>query len=162
MGCSLNRSVAEELTVAYAARKLDARSQADFERHLEVCGSCRELVAQQRALWSVLDEWQPVAVSPDFNQKLAQRLAQTQRGGWRQRLFGTLSWRPLIPGAAACAVLLFAFLLKNEDRAVTPAPASQPSARIEQQVEHALDDMDMLNEIGVDVANVKPGPSQKI
>jgi len=162
MGCSLNKSVAEELIVAYAARTLDAHTEADFERHLDSCARCRELAAQQRAVWSVLEEWHPLPVSPDFDRKLAQRIAHTKPSGWWLHLFRIWSWRPLVPVAAACTVLLFAFFLKNDDRASAPAPASQSRVRIEQQVEHALDDMDMLKQIGVDVSGVKPRSSQKI
>jgi len=162
MGCSLKKSVAEELIVAYAARMLDAHAEAAFERHLESCAGCRELAAQQRAVWSVLEEWHPLPVSPDFDRKLAQRIEHTKQSGWGQNLFRTWGWRPLIPLAAACIVLLFAFLLKDNDRASPPAPANQPRVRIEQQVEHALDDMDMLKQIGVDVSSVKPRSSQKI
>jgi len=160
MGCPLKKSVAEELIVAYAARTLNAHAEADFERHLESCAVCRELAAQQRAVWSVLEEWHPLPVSPDFDVKLAQRIEHTKQSGWWQfRMWG---WRPLIPLAATCTVLLFAFLLKDDDRASAPAPANQPRVRIEQQVEHALDDMDMLKQIGVDVSSVKPRSSQKI
>ena len=34
--------------------------------------------------------------------------------------------------------------------------------RIEQQVEHELDDMDMLKQIGMDVSSAKPGTALKI
>jgi len=162
MGCSLKKSVAEELIVAYAARTLSADLEADFERHLETCAGCRELVAQQRAVWSLLDEWHPLPVSPDFDHQLARRVARAGQSPWWHRRFGRWGWRPLIPVAAACTVLLFAFLLKEDDHAVAPGPGSQPQVRIEQQVEHALDDMDMLKQIGVDVSSAKPGPARKI
>jgi len=162
MGCSLKKSVAEDLIVAYTARTLSADVQADFERHLETCAGCQELVAQQRAVWSLLEEWRPLPVSPDFDRQLARRVARAGQSGWWSGRLGSWSWRPLIPAAAACAVLLFAFLLKEDDHAVAPGPRSQTQVRIEQQVEHALDDMDMLKQIGVGVASAQPGPSQKI
>ena len=162
MGCSLERSVAEELIVAYAARTLDPAQEAEFAAHLELCGDCRESAAQQRALWSVLDEWHPLPVSTDFDQRLAQRIASAQETNWWRRLVSNWSWRPAIPVAAACAVLVFAFLLKDSDRLRPPAAQSPAPLRIEQQVEHALDDMDLLKQIGVDVSSAKPGTSQKI
>ena len=162
MGCSLEKSVAEELIVAYAARTLDPEREAEFARHLETCGSCREMAAQQRALWSVLEEWHPLPVSPDFDQRLAQRIASASGSTLWRRLVSNWGWRPAIPVAAACAVLVFAFLLKDSDRVRTPAAQSPAPLRIEQQVEHALDDMDLLKQIGVDVSSAKPGTSQKI
>jgi len=162
MGCPLERSVAEELIVAYAARTLDPEQEAEFERHLETCTNCRELAVQQRALWSVLDEWRPLPVSADFDQRLAQSIASTSGSNWWRGLVSNWGWRPAIPVAAACAVLVFAFLLKDNDRLRAPAAESPGPLHIEQQVEHALDDMDLLRQIGVDVSNVKPGTSQKI
>jgi hypothetical protein len=162
MGCWLDKSVAEELIVSYAARTLSADAQVDFERHLEACSSCRELAEQQRAVWSLLEEWHPLPVSTDFDQKVAHHVANAGRHGWWRGYFGSWSWRPLIPIAAACTVLLFAFLLKEDDHGNGPAPANQLPVQIEQQVEHALDDMDMLKQIGVDVSSAKPGRSQKI
>jgi len=82
MGCSLKKSVAEELIVAYAARTLSADLEADFERHLETCAGCRELVAQQRAVWSLLDEWHPLPVSPDFDRKVFERIAVARSRRW--------------------------------------------------------------------------------
>ncbi len=117
---------------------------------------------QQRAVWSLLEEWQPLAVSPDFDRQLARRVARAGQSGWWHGRFGSWSWRPLIPVVAACTVLLFAFLLKKDNHAVAPGPGNQPQMRIEQQVEHALDDMDMLKQIGVDVSSAKPGSSRKI
>lgn len=162
MGCSLDKSVAEELIVAYAARRLSADAQIEFERHLETCAGCREQAARQGAVWSLLEEWHPLPVSPDFEQKVARRVAQAGRNGWWHGRLGSWSRRPLISVAAACAVLLLAFLLKENDHAHAPGPANQPQLRIEQQVEHALDDMDMLKQIDVDASSAKPGPARKI
>src|SRR5579864_7765405 len=146
MGCSLKRSVAQERIIGYAARTLQPDVEAEFERHLETCGHCREAAAQQRTVWTVLEEWQPLPVSPDFDRKLLERIARTEEAGPLGRLFANWSWRSLITVAAACAVLVFAFWLKDDDSTSAPASANQPTVEIEQQVEHALDDMDMLKQ----------------
>ena len=62
MGCSLDKSVAEELVIAYAARTLDPAAEADYERHLSLCAGCRELADQQRTVWSALEEWRALPV----------------------------------------------------------------------------------------------------
>jgi len=162
MGCSLKRGVAQELIVAYAARTLDPDVEAEFERHWETCAGCREAAAQQRAVWTLLEEWQPLPVSSDFDRKLADRIAHSEATHPIGRLFASWSWRPLIPISAACAVLVFAFWLKDDDSTGAPAPANQPTVEIEQRVEHALDDMDMLKQIGVDVSSAKPHSTRKI
>ncbi len=162
MGCLLGRSVAEELVIAYTARTLDPGATTDFERHLESCAHCRDLADQQRAVWSALGEWRALPVSPDFDRKLTERIARNQQAGSWRRLFSNWTWRPLLPVAAACTVLMFAFLLKDEDRAGVPQSENQSRVQIEQQVEHALDDMDMLKQIGVDGSTEPNRSSQKI
>jgi anti-sigma-K factor RskA len=162
MGCGLKKSLAEELIVGYAARTLDAEAQAEFERHLQSCANCRELAARQCEVWSALEEWHPPAASPEFEQNLANRIRAGKRDGTWARRLGISSWRPLIPAAAACAVLLVAFLLKYNSRASAPASGTEPQTRIEQQVEHELDDLDMLKQIGMEVSSTKAGSPRKI
>ena len=159
--CSFAESVAEELIIGYTARTLDPDTAIAFERHLKLCSRCRRLSAQQRAVWSALDAWQLNAVSADFDQRLAQRIADSRRLLPRLSAFARWIWRPALP-LAICAALAGLFLLRD-GRTGTRAVEIRSSARIEQQVEHALDDMDMLKQIGADV-NVDHAstPSRKI
>jgi hypothetical protein len=53
--------------------------------------------------------------------------------------------RALLP-VAACAAIAALLLLRQPGS--IPAPAPQPALQIE-QVQHALDDMDVLNQLGV-------------
>jgi hypothetical protein len=72
--------------------------------------------------------------------------------------------RPLIPVlavGAAVAALAGAFLLKDGVPVQQP-PEAASKATIELQVEHALDDMDLLKQIGIDVASETPRAAQKI
>ncbi len=156
MECPSKKGQAAEFIVAYVARTLDAGTAADFQRHLAACAACRELTTRQQAVWSALDEWQPAPVSPGFDEQLLRRVEQQQpalRRWWTGLLSPQWSWRPVLPLAAACAVLVIAFLLKDSDRPAPAPAAGQPNARIEQQVEHALDDMDMLRQLGVESAS---------
>ncbi len=139
MDCPGGSEEGSELAVSYIAGKLDARDAAAFELHLRGCPQCRCTTAEQQAVWSALDEWEPAPVSSGFDQKLFERLAEQRPISWRLRL----DWRSAIPAAAACAVLAAAFLAKQP--VITPA---QPTVRIE-QVEGALDDMDLLNRLDV-------------
>jgi anti-sigma factor RsiW len=160
IGCSLKNGEAAELVVGYTARTLDPKTEAEFEQHLEACESCRELFVRQQAVWSALDTWRTPEVSQDFDQKLFQRIAEQEQASWWRRLARPgWSWAPALPVAAACAVLAAAFFLK--DPSATHVSQSQARPRIEQQVERALDDMDMLSRIGVDAVE-GPSSSQKI
>jgi hypothetical protein len=151
MECS-SRQAAERI-VAYHAGTLDPQAEAAFEWHLKACAICRQLSAAQQAVWSALDIWQPLPISPDFDQKLFRRIAAEERLRWWQRLSPVrLSWRPAVSLAVACAALLVAFLLRTP--ASVPTPPAPPQAKFQiEQVEHALDDMDMLKQIGVETTH---------
>jgi anti-sigma-K factor RskA len=158
--CPLVIGKSAELIVGYGARTLTPDEEAAFESHMLTCQDCRELAAVQRELWSALDEWTPVAVSPNFDEKLFERIRAEERGAWRGLWLGNWSWRPAMPVAAACAILVAAFLVKSP--APTAAPqAIQPQVQI-QQVEQALDDIEMLTTLGVEGQLEKPGASEKI
>jgi anti-sigma-K factor RskA len=148
--------------VAYVARTLDSGSEAAFERHLESCASCREMVAAQRAVWSALEALPALPVSSNFDSRLYQRIAEEEQSGWWRRLFQAgWSWRPAMPVAAACAVLAVAFLVKNSGPSILPQQQAQPQLQIE-QVERALDDMDMLKQAGVEFALDKNTPRERM
>jgi anti-sigma-K factor RskA len=166
MECPKNGDGAE-LIVAYAAGTLDSGDQAAFERHVESCASCRQMAAAQQAVWSALDELSPLPVSSNFDAKLYQRIAQEQqsafwqRGRWQRWFQAEWSWRPAMPVAAACVVLIVAFLVKNSGPAISPQDQAQPKLQIE-QVERALDDMDMLRQAGVEFTLEKITPREQI
>ena len=151
MQCPSGSKEGSGLAISYIAGKLDPDAAAAFEQHLQVCLECRRIAAEQRAVWSALDGWEPEAVSSSFDQKLLERLAEQRKTAWRLQF----RWRSVLPVAAACAVLAAALVVKQP----MLAPA-QPSVRIE-QVEHALDDMDLLNRLDVQ-APAKPVPSEHI
>ena len=161
MDCPQRNSDGVELIIAYGARTLDPANEAAFERHLEVCASCREMAAEQRTVWSALDELTPLPVSSNFDAKLYQRIAEEEQYTWWQRLFrANWSWRPAMPVAAACAVLIVALLVKNSGPTVVPQQSAQPNLQIE-QVQRALDDMDMLKQVG-EAALEKSPPQERI
>ena len=54
---------------------LEPEVHIELERHISACGTCREMAAQQRAVWDALDHWQPALVSDDFNDRLYRRIA---------------------------------------------------------------------------------------
>jgi anti-sigma factor RsiW len=162
MECPLENSSGAELMVAYGAGALSPETEAALETHLAVCVKCREMAAAQKAVWSALDVWTPVPVSANFDQQLYQRIAAEERGAWWRRLFrANWSWRPAMPVAAACAVLIAAFLLKSPAPKEQPQSENPPKLQIE-QVEHALDDIDMLKQLGVESVSDKARSSEQM
>jgi len=160
--CPLENANSAELIVAYGARTLDPEAEAAFERHMATCAHCRELATAQREVWSAMDAWTPAPISEDFDRKLYQRIATEEQGTWWQRaLRANWSWRPAMPVAAACAVLVAAFLLRSPAPPPSPQSQNQPSLEIE-QVQHALDDIEMLKKLGVEVPAEQGGAPEKI
>ena len=150
MNCPLEIPENAQALLDYGARKLDAQSTATLERHMEECAACREFVAGQRAVWEALDNWEGVPVSQDFDRRLYKRIEQEV--SWLDLL--TRPFRPLLvrrglPVAAAACLLVMAGVLIDQP-AGPPAAAKKDMAQVEsvqpEQVEQALDAMEMLNE----------------
>jgi len=162
MYCPLKNGDGAEVVISYVAGTLDAETDSEFQRHMGTCPKCRDAVAAQEALWSALDAWGPVPVSPDFDYKLFRRIAEEERGQWwRSLAWPQWWWRPAMPVAAACALLAGAFLLRHPAPTISQEAQTQPKLEIE-QVEHALDDMDLLRQLGVEAISDKASPSEKI
>ena len=153
MNCPLKTGEGTEVFVSYSARTLPAETEEALREHLKTCPDCRRTAEAQCAVWSALDAWRPAAVSSNFDEKLYARIAaEEQKRGWRRVLDNSLSmdwsWKPAMPVAAACAALLAAFLLKSPAPQPQPQVSVQPKVDIE-QVERALDDIDMLKQLGL-------------
>jgi len=94
MNCPLALDESAELIVGYGAGTLDPGTAAGFERHLESCADCCEVVAAQRAVWAALDEWRELPVSPDFDRKVFERIAVARsRRRWIWRFSPALTSR---------------------------------------------------------------------
>ena len=165
MRCPIEVGNEAETILAFATGRLTPGEQEAFQLHMAECAECRGLADAQMSVWSALDAWKVPSVSEDFDQKLHVRVAGDARRPWWQRQWDNIShagvwfsWKPVLPVAAACAVLVGVFLLRNP---VTPngapvAPAAvvqtQDAQRVDvDQVERALDDMDMLNQLDAPV-----------
>ena len=156
MDCPLRLGEGTEVFVAYVNHTLPPGKEAAFQQHLEACADCRRTAEAQREVWSALDAWTPELVSSNFDEKLYARIAaEEQKPGWQRVLLGHLSglnlnwsWKPAMPVAAACTALLAAFLLKSPVPEHLPQAGVQPNVDIE-QVERALDDLDMLKKLGL-------------
>ena len=162
MQCPFENGNGAELIVAYGARTLAPAEEAAFENHMSSCARCREMAAAQRVVWSALDEWTPEPISANFDERLYQRIAAEEQGSWWQRLLhANWSWRPAVPVAAACAVMIAVFLIERPAHTSLTKSQSQPEVRIE-QVQRALDDIEMLKQLGVASAPEKGNSSEKM
>ena len=146
MLCPIQNRENAEILLEYCARKLPAAAAAAFERHMEQCARCREFATGQKLAWEALDVWEAMPVPPDFDRRLYARIESRGQSGvlsWMKQAF----WRPAAPVAAACVTLVAVFLLRppgfEEPR---PAPPRIEMVEVE-QVERALDDMEMLRRL---------------
>ncbi len=159
--CPLQSGDEGAALLSYVDGRLDAGSTELLERHLAICPDCAGVVEAQRTVWRALDQWEPVAVSADFDDRVMARIAADRPAdSWWRRLFtageGGSSfawWKPAMPVAAACAVLLTVAVWRG-GTPVTPsvetprAAVTMDSAEAE-QVEDALTDLEMLRQLGV-------------
>ncbi|MBI2681541.1 MAG: zf-HC2 domain-containing protein [Candidatus Solibacter usitatus] len=148
----MNSQQEAALLLDYCAGRLEAGAARDVERHLAECARCTEFVAGQQALWNVMNSWQAPPVSADFDRHLDGRLRETDSLLWIERVTRALRpafARPPLALAAVCLVMAAGMLLRNPRASVAPSVDSH--ARMEQiepeQVEKALDDMQMLREL---------------
>ena len=149
MECPLKSDEGANFIVDYAGGKLDPTTRAAFALHVESCANCRDMAAAQREVWTALDELRPEAVSANFDARLLERIAAEERRVWWRLGWAHWSWRPAMPLAGAGAVLVTAFLLRDPTPNIAPPSELQPNLQIE-QVQNALDDMDMLKLLGVE------------
>jgi anti-sigma factor RsiW len=143
-----------EAILAYTAGSLEPEAQIHLERHLSTCEACRAVAVRQKDVWDALDAWKPSPASEGFDQKLYARISAGQNASWLQRLRGyRWSWalRPALPVAAASAAILLGFLLRQSPTAPVRSEAARAAgAKVSiEQVERALDDMDMLKQMGL-------------
>uniref|UniRef100_Q02C93 Putative transmembrane anti-sigma factor n=1 Tax=Solibacter usitatus (strain Ellin6076) TaxID=234267 RepID=Q02C93_SOLUE len=150
MICPLDIPENAQVLIDYGAGKLDSERTATLERHMEHCLSCRQFVAEQRALCEAMDSWEAPPVSRDFDRRLYARIEQ-EVSVWEMlaRPFRPLFVRRGLPvAAAACLVVLAGALIDQPpgSQALPPKDTAQMESVQPEQVEQALDAMEMLSE----------------
>lgn len=76
MKCPIKGPGGTEVLLAYASNRLPVGARLKIEQHMEACSACQATFREHRALWRVLDQWQPGPVSKDFDHRLFERIAQ--------------------------------------------------------------------------------------
>lgn len=155
----------EEILLDYTAGRLDGARTALLERHAESCMDCASLIAAQSAIWRSLDEWKPAPVSPGFNRELWRLIDEdTAKSSWTRELgqaLGLNFWKQLAPLAVALALVVTAFMFDHSGRKpnISPATGAAPmvvSAGDADQLDQALDDLELLHEVDAASPPVKP------
>lgn len=164
MNCPLESQEGPARLLAYIAGRLDGRTRLSLESHVESCAGCREFVRGQNAVWSALDLWEAAPVSADFDRRLYQRIAQ--QVSWWDLLLAPFrpAYRHALPVAAAAGVVLMAVALMGRPSApaVNPAPTAQVETLRPDQVEHALAEVEMLDQFNHLMRSESPDTAPKM
>src|ERR1035441_2184125 len=147
MNCPMEARQGSELLLEYTGGRLEARAATALEAHLESCARCREFAQNQKAVWQALEAWEAEPVSMDFDRRLFARIEQAPASWWA-RLTGQMMHHA-VPVAAAAGVMILAGLMLERTAGAAGAPP-QESAQVDvlgpEQVQSALDDMEMLRD----------------
>ncbi len=144
MDCITKDEKGIELLLDYCTGTLEPSRTVEVDRHLASCADCRILVREQRNVFVAMDAWTLPDVSPDFDSRLYARISVERSSGFWA--FLRQWWKPAIPVALAAAALSVMFFVKSQAPGTNHTGAAHTGmekAEIE-QVEQALDDMDML------------------
>jgi hypothetical protein len=139
---------------------LDSARSAALADHIRDCPACGAFHAARQSVDFTLDLWDPPPVSADFDRRLYSRIGQ-EVPWWE---FLVHPFRPVfaarvVPVAAAAALLFAAGLWIERPGALPPPPAPR-TAGVEalppEQAEHALQDMEMMQEFSRLVRTDRP------
>jgi anti-sigma factor RsiW len=137
MTCPTTNKQSTEILLEYCAGTLDPDRTLEFEKHAAECAECGRQVASQRALWQTLDQWTPAEISPDFDARLYARIAREEAAPLWKKWF-VRGWKPALVTAVAGAAIVIALFVRQ------PQPPLRTDTVDIDQVEHALEDLDML------------------
>ncbi len=153
-----------ELLLDYAARRLSPETADLLARHMRVCPECTRFAEAQDKIWNALDAWEAAPVSADFDARLYARIdADSRRSFWSRLVGERFAWKPAVSfaGVVATAVLVTVLVVpprQAEQPAVTAPDATRADLDAE-QVERALEDLEMLRQLGAGSAG---GSSQAL
>jgi hypothetical protein len=160
MNCPLHVKEGAEILLDYCSQRMDPDRAAEFRLHVADCVDCKQVVEAQESVWSALDAYEAMPVSRDFDRKLWARIDAEESQSWWQRALTRVTggpaigwtnylfnWKPMLAAATACAAIAGVMLVSIPANHV-PDP-SDPNQKLMKQVESALDDIDMLNQVGV-------------
>jgi anti-sigma factor RsiW len=149
MKCPVESRETSETLLAYCSRTLDPEAAALLERHMARCPACAEFAAGQKAVWDALDAWDSQPASLDFDRRLYARIGErVSLWEWLARPFRPAFARQGLPiAAAACLLVMVGIMLERPGDVPLPASSQTVEAVPPDQVETALDDMEMLRQL---------------
>ena len=171
MNCPLLSEESAGLLLDYSEGRIETGRSTklepdEFDRHVEHCERCAALLADQSAMWTALDAWEPPAVSLDFNRRLLRRLDAENSAPWYRRLVHSLragAWKPAFPLAAAAVVIAAGFMMDHRGAMMAPSRTAANGVSLSEadQLERTLDDIQLLHQFD-SVAAAEPTGSKPV
>ena len=157
----------EDVLLDYTAGRLDPVKAALFEQHANQCARCASLKTAQAAVWQRMDEWKPARVSEGFNRELWRRIdAEEQSSAWGVSGLRRFSfWKQVAPLVVATALVVTAYVFDHSATRPGIMPVASTNTAIvvsvsdADQLERALDDVQLLHEADAVSATAKPASS---
>src|SRR5580765_5514539 len=141
MDCPIKTQENTDWLLDYAGGRLRGERAGLIARHVETCGDCARFVTAQQAVWNALDQWEPEAVSMDFDRRLYRRIENARSSSGLPRalpsmlrhLFHPLQplWRPVVPLAAACLLIVAGVMLDAPRAVILPADGTARVEKVE-------------------------------
>jgi hypothetical protein len=160
MNCPLHVKEGAEILLDYCSQRMDPDRAAEFRLHVADCVDCKQVVEAQESVWSALDAYETMPVSMDFDRKLWARIDVEDAQSWWQRTLIRVvggpaigwsnylfNWKPMLVAATACAAMAAVMLVSVPGQHNVDLPSD--NQKLMERVESALDDVDMLNQVGV-------------
>lgn len=140
---------------------LNEAEQSQFDQWLEREPELQAMYEGQLELFRTMDQWETTEPSDGFDEAVYARIRQDAAAQplWRSLLFG--SWKPTLAAGVAAAVLLGIFLFDQQpvDEPAQVAVKSAAEAEYYEQIESALDDVEMLIDFDAFPQPSEPGRS---
>ncbi|MBM3774355.1 MAG: hypothetical protein FJW37_04250 [Acidobacteria bacterium] len=152
MVCPIEEHGGAQVLLDYCARRLAPAAGAALEHHLQECARCRAFFRRQSAVWEALETWEVPPAAGEFDRRLYERVAAEGRRSWWARLAGPAGrdrgvLRPAFALASVTLILAGAFLLEGPRHLAGGNPSYQAQTEVAEQVERALEDLEMLREL---------------
>ena len=142
----MNCKQMEAVILDYVSGRLNGADRAAAGIHLAACSVCRERAEGFGLVARVLEDWDTPEISPWFNARLRQRIANEEAARWNWTR--TLDWlrRPATAAAFAAILVAGSATVWMARPAEVPAPVNVqgPVQHKTDELMPVVDDFDML------------------
>ena len=172
MNCPVQTNQSTDLLIDYCAGTLPLGVATEVERHIAICTECGEFIRAQQQVWSALDTLETEPISADFDRRLY--TASVKQSGRPGGIGSPATYRlePALSLGPACVAVVVALVVNGAANKPVPQqtspptvhqasaqPASAPHEEVRadsvepEQLERALEDMEMLKQLSTSAAH---------